>query len=102
MAAPDDAPTRRGRPKKANAAPVGPAEPALRKSRGGTKQAQVVAMLQRPKGATIAQVVEATAWRPHTVRGFFAGALKRKLGLTITSEKVGSERVYSITGAAEQ
>jgi hypothetical protein len=51
----------------------------------------------RPDGATIAQIVEATGWQPHTVRGAFAGALKKKLGLEVTSEKVeGGERVYRI------
>ena len=40
-------------------------------------------MLQRPEGATIAEVVEATGWQPHTVRGAFAGALKKRLGLTV-------------------
>ena len=45
-------------------------------------------MLRRKQGATIAQIVEATGWQPHTVRGAFAGALKKKLGLTVTSEKV--------------
>jgi phage/conjugal plasmid C-4 type zinc finger TraR family protein len=44
-------------------------------------------MLRRPEGATIAQIVEATGWQPHTVRGAFAGALKKKLGLEVTSEK---------------
>ena len=86
---------RRGRPRKAApmAADVAPAP----KTRDGTKQAQVVAMLRRPKGATIAQIVAATEWQVHTVRGFFAGALKKKLGLTVTSEKVeGGERVYRI------
>jgi hypothetical protein len=54
-------------------------------------------MLRRREGATIDQIVEATAWRPHTVRGFFAGALKRKLGLEVSSEKVeGKERIYRI------
>ncbi len=54
-------------------------------------------MLRRKQGATIAQIVEATDWRPHTVRGFFAGALKKKLGLDVTSEKVeGEERIYRI------
>ena len=48
----------------------------------------MIALLRRKEGATIAQIVEATEWRSHTVRGFFAGALKRKLGLTVTSEKV--------------
>ena len=50
---------------------------ALRKPREGTKQEQVVAMLRRPEGATVAQIAEATGWAQHTVRGFFAG-LKKK------------------------
>ena len=54
-------------------------------------------MLQRPEGATIAEVVEATGWQPHTVRGALAGALKKRLGLTIASEKVeGRGRVYRL------
>ena len=53
----------------------------------GTKQAALVAMLQRPEGVTIAEVVEATGWQPHTVRGALAGALKTRLGLTIASAR---------------
>ena len=53
-------------------------------------------MLRRKEGATIAQIVEATGWQPHTVRGAFAGALKKKLGLVVTSEKVEGVRVYRI------
>lgn len=67
-----------------------------RKTRDNTKQANLIAMLRRPEGATIAQVVDATGWQPHTVRGAFAGALKKKLGLTVTSEKVDGARVYRI------
>ena len=68
-----------------------------RKTRDGTKQAQLIAMLERAEGATIAQIVEATGWQPHTVRGAFAGALKKKLGLTVTSVKVeGRGRVHRI------
>jgi len=52
-------------------------------------------MLQRPEGTTIAQICALTGWQSHTVRGTFAGALKKKLGMTITSEKSqGGERVY--------
>ena len=58
-----------------------------RKIREGTKQALVIEMLRRPEGATIAEIVEATEWASHSVRGFMAGALKKKLGLTISSEK---------------
>ena len=54
-------------------------------------------MLQRSEGATIAEVVEATGWQPHTVRGALAGALKKRLGLTIASEKVENRgRVYRL------
>ena len=55
---------------------------------GNNKQALVIEMLKRPEGATIAQICEATSWQAHTVRGTFAGALKKKLGLTIVSEKI--------------
>jgi len=48
----------------------------------------MIAMLRRPEGATIAQICEATEWQSHTVRGAFAGALKKKRGLEVTSEKV--------------
>jgi hypothetical protein len=61
-------------------APRDPAAP--RKPRAGTKQEQVLAMLRRPEGATVAQIAEATGWAPHTVRGFFAG-LKRRQGIEV-------------------
>jgi hypothetical protein len=78
-----------------DAAADGPAAPRARR-REETKQARLIAMLRRKEGATIAQIIEAIGWRPHTVRGAFAGALKKRLGLTVTSEKVGGERVYRI------
>ncbi len=72
-------------------------EPKPRRQRQDSKQALVIAMLRRPEGATIAQLVAATGWLAHTVRGAFAGALKKKLGLAVTSEKPhGGERVYRI------
>ena len=82
--------------------PEGPSasHPAPRrgKTREGTKQAALIAMLQRSEGATIAEVVEATGWQPHTVRGALAGALKKRLGLTIASEKVANRgRVYRLS-----
>ena len=67
------------------------------RTRANSKQAQVIALLQRPEGATIAQLCEATGWQAHTVRGTFAGAFKKKLGLTIVSDKPqGGERIYRI------
>lgn len=74
--------------------------PAISKTprvREASKQAQMIEMLKRPDGATLNQLVEATGWQSHTVRGAMAGSLKKKLGLTITSEKVtGQERTYRI------
>ena len=67
------------------------------KLRNGTKQALMIDMLRRPQGATVEQIAEATGWARHTVRGAMAGALKKKLGLTITSEKTeGAARTYHI------
>ncbi|GIK34544.1 MAG: hypothetical protein BroJett010_11030 [Gammaproteobacteria bacterium] len=67
------------------------------RTRENSKQAEVVRMLQRPEGATITQICAATGWQAHTVRGTFAGAFKKKLGLTLTSDKAqGGERVYRI------
>jgi hypothetical protein len=67
------------------------------RSRDNSKQAQVIAMLKRPEGATINQICEMTGWQSHTVRGALAGALRKKLGLTITSEKPEEgDRTYHI------
>lgn len=71
---------------------------ATRTTREGTKQAVLIDLLKRPEGATLPQMTEATGWQVHTVRGAMAGALKKKLGLAITSEKQnGTDRVYRIT-----
>jgi hypothetical protein len=82
-------------------APDTPAEqteaPKARTPREGTKQAALIAMLRAPEGATIAEIMTATGWQSHTVRGAMAGALKKKLGLDVTSEKIeGRGRVYAI------
>jgi hypothetical protein len=65
--------------------------------RAGTKQAQIIAMLQRPEGATIVEIAAATGWQAHTVRGAISGALKKKLALAITSDVVeGRGRLHRI------
>ena len=58
------------------------------KARYGTKQATLIEMLSRPEGATVEQLAAATGWQNHTVRGAIAGAIKKKLGLTVTTERV--------------
>ena len=71
--------------------------PKARTPREGTKQATLIAMLRAPDGATIEEITAATGWQAHTVRGAMAGALKKKLGLKVSSEKVeGRGRVYRI------
>ena len=71
--------------------------PKARTPREGTKQATLIAMLRAPDGASIEEIMAATGWQSHTVRGALAGALKKRLGLTIASEKVGGRgRVYTI------
>lgn len=72
--------------------------PATAKIRSGTKQAQLIAMLKRARGASIAEIAEALGWQHHTVRGAMAGALKKKLGLAIVSEPHDTRgRVYRIS-----
>ena len=76
--------------------PAGAASVAVAKTRAGTKHARVVAMLQDRAGTTIAAVMAATGWQHHSVRGFFAGVVRKKLGLNLVSEQRESGRVYRI------
>ncbi|OAN53022.1 hypothetical protein A6A04_15005 [Paramagnetospirillum marisnigri] len=75
------------------------AKPA-RKPREGTKQEALIAMLKRPEGSSIAEITAEFGWLAHTARGAIAGALKKKLGLDVTSEKIeGRGRVYKLDSA---
>jgi hypothetical protein len=67
------------------------------RARQGSKTAKVLDLLKRPVGATLQELMKATGWQPHSVRGFLSGTLRKKMNLTITSVKSeGGERSYSV------
>ena|SRR4029077_19879981 len=75
---------------------TGVASDTLTKARAGTKHAQIVAMLQDQTGTTIAAIMAATGWQQHSVRGFLAGVVRKRLGLNLISERGKSGRIYRI------
>ena len=79
--------------------PVGGASGAPPRTRAGTKNAQVVAMLQDRAGTTIAAIMTATGWQQHSVRGFLAGVIRKKLGFNLVSEPKEGGRIYRIVDA---
>ena len=73
--------------------------PTQTSARADSKQAKVLAMLQSVDGTTIDAIVEATSWQPHSVRGFLAGVVRKRLKLNLTSVRVGDVRIYRIETA---
>ena len=70
-------------------------------TRAKSKQDAVLGLLNRPQGATIAAIIEATGWQSHSVRGFLAGVVRKKLGLTLQSDTTDGERVYRVIRTGE-
>jgi hypothetical protein len=71
-------------------------EPKTNKTDARSKQARVIAMLQSPTGTTITAIMKATGWQPHSVRGFLAGVVRKRLKLTLASKKINGNRIYQI------
>jgi hypothetical protein len=69
---------------------------AKRRQTDGSKQDRVIALLRRREGATLAALVKATGWKPHSIRGFLAGTVRKKLKLPLVSEKLDGIRTYRI------
>ena len=76
--------------------PVGDVK--AQKSDSSSKQSRVIAMLQSPAGTTIAAMMKATGWQQHSVRGFLAGVVRKRLKLNLSSKKVDGNQVYQIAG----
>jgi Protein of unknown function (DUF3489) len=97
------------RPPNAKSAPSAPATaashppvtaPKAEKAEPTSKQARVIAMLRSPAGATVTAMMKATGWQQHSVRGFLAGVVRKRLKLKLASQRVDATRVYRIANSA--
>lgn len=86
-----------GRERRAATPQQAPDQGSLSKGRPGTKQSTAVEMLRSPSGATIDALMKATGWQQHSVRGFLAGAVRKRLKLKLDSAVVDGIRIYRIT-----
>ena len=75
--------------------------PKSKKTDPSSKQSRIVALLSSPDGTTIAAMMKATGWEQHSVRGFLAGVVRKKLKLKLNSEKMDGQRVYRIDGSGK-
>ena len=76
--------------------------PARHISPGATKSERITMLLRRAKGASIDEIVGASGWQPHSIRGFISGTIVKRKGLTIASDKTDGERRYRIVEAEAQ
>jgi hypothetical protein len=86
----------------ARATTAKPPQPAIvdpEKNNAGSKQARLIEMLQLPTGMTVAAMMKETGWQQHSVRGFLAGVVRKKLKLKLNSKKIDGSRVYRVDGA---
>lgn len=80
----------------ADATPKTTGEPKIKKADLGSKQSRVIALLSSPLGTTIAALMKTTGWQQHSVRGFLAGVVRKKLKLKLSSKKIDGTRIYRI------